>query len=230
MVVATQWCQDCALLEGRQTPATKESDGDLVCLAHYTERNADEAHLIANEQHTSESKPERVEDCACGRPKGHRGRCRKQEKLARRESKRGVIEVPPEATTPPPPTPEELALCLNVHSITIPLRCGKGHVTLQLLGPLFDLTVQDRNFVFSLVDRLRDYENDLLGRSTVPRRDKKGRELFPVLLPLEYLEDMYQNCKGMDAEENAERAAMLAAWMRGDPAVEPLKAIERKDK
>ena len=91
-----------------------------------------------------------------------------------------------------------------------------GAVRLVFAGNILQLSKEDRNFIFGLVDRIQNY-----GRETSSKRHTQasGEKLYPVLMTLECLEDIYNNCMGNSDEENAERVAMLAAWFRGDPAV-----------
>jgi hypothetical protein len=60
------------------------------------------------------------------------------------------------AATPPTQTVQAVATQGNTHSLT--LRSG-GQVTLSVSVNVMELSVQDRNFVFDLIDKLRDYEN-----------------------------------------------------------------------
>lgn len=60
------------------------------------------------------------------------------------------------AVTPLTPTPQPVAAQGNTHALT--LRSG-GQVTLSVSINVMELSVQDRNFIFHLIDKLRDYEN-----------------------------------------------------------------------
>ena len=60
------------------------------------------------------------------------------------------------AATPPTSTAQPVATQGNTHSLT--LRSG-GQVTLSVSVNVMELSVHDRNFVFHLIDKLREYEN-----------------------------------------------------------------------
>lgn len=175
--------------------------------------------------------PKLSANCQCGEPRGHRGWCSarlekspaRQKTLAtmhKAQRKTEVIEVRGEVVQPAPPTKEEVSLLMNLHTMTVPLRAGNGHITLQVIGPMFELSEHDREFVFGLVDRLRRYQNSGSNGKIKQHVQSNGDKLYPVMMTLECLEDIYNNCFSKE-EDAGDRAAMLAAWFRGDPAVKP---------
>lgn len=139
-------------------------------------------------------------------------------KVAQRISGQKMIVKNSVGTTRPPKRTPLPPAALSTDAATVRLDLvSRGSLILKFDGDMFALSREDREFVYAIVDKLRDYGHKESRRSLVYRADP-GEKVFLVPVGERWLEDMWN-----DIAEPEDKAAAIAAWWRGDPATKPVK-------